>query len=146
MEIEQSTGTRFLKSALSLLGRVLISSVFIFSALDRTLDWTGALAFVSVETAPLPDYIVVVGISIAVIGALLVFVGFKTRLGANLLLFYYIIITFLFHHFWDLDATSQQLQIVLFIKNIAIMGGLLYIIAYGAGRWSVDGALKRRRE
>ena len=81
------------------------------------------------------------------IGGLSVVAGAWTRIGALFLLVFLAAATFYFHDFWKFtDPTQQQLQTIQFMKNLAIGGGLLSLIAHGGGPWSVDGWISKRRE
>jgi putative oxidoreductase len=68
-------------------------------------------------------------------------VGYQARIGATLLAIFIVLATVFFHNFWALPSEEQQAQMVQFMKNLAILGGLLLIIANGPGPWSVDQAL-----
>ena len=71
-------------------------------------------------------------------GGLLVLFGFKARFGAFLLFIFTIPVTFVFHSFWNMPADQITNQMHHFMKNISIMGGTLYLMAYGAGRFGFD--------
>jgi putative oxidoreductase len=65
--------------------------------------------------------------------SLLILFGIQARLGAGVLALYLIPLTFIFHHFWYLDGDEKMMQMVMFLKNLAIFGGLLLVLAYGTG-------------
>ncbi len=67
----------------------------------------------------------------------LIFLLSQARLGAAALFLWMIPVTLVFHNFWAAAADQQQVELAMFMKNIAMMGGLLYIMAYGSGRFSV---------
>ena len=71
--------------------------------------------------------------------------GWQTRLAAFLLFVYLIPTTLVFHNFWAFEGAKQQDQMFHFLKNLAIMGGLLEFSAAGAGAWSLDSALAGAR-
>ena len=71
-------------------------------------------------------------------GGLSVLTGFKARWGALALVLFLVPVTAIFHNFWTLQGMEQQMQMIHFMKNLAIMGGLLSIVARGAGLASVD--------
>jgi putative oxidoreductase len=76
------------------------------------------------------------------VGAALL-LGFQTRVSAGLLFVYLIPTTLVFHNFWMLSGAEQQMQMVHFLKNLAIMGGLLEFVGVGAGALSLDAFLSR---
>jgi putative oxidoreductase len=72
--------------------------------------------------------------------------GAWTRIGAAFLLVFLLAATYYFHDFWTLaDPLQRQLQTIQFLKNLSIAGGLLALMAFGGGPWSVDGWIDRRQ-
>ncbi|MNC92228.1 Inner membrane protein YphA [compost metagenome] len=76
------------------------------------------------------------------IGGLLIVVGWQARWAATAIFLFLIPTTFIFHNFWAVDAAQQGMQQIQFMKNLSIMGGMLYVMAFGAGPLSLD---NRRR-
>ncbi len=136
------------------LGRALLSIIFISAAINKLLDWGGTLQYfnqtlsdrlaMSIGIGYMQELaewgiahastLLLVGILFELIGGLLVFLGIATRLGAVLLIIFLIPTTFLFHHFWDLQGMDRQMQLTNFMKNLSILGGLLYLLAMGRGK------------
>ncbi|HRW58739.1 MAG TPA: DoxX family protein [Chlamydiales bacterium] len=132
------------------LARIMISVVFLLSALNKILtwqaserglvtlfcDWHGYLtSFPGIQkmfTALLPyaPLILIFAIAVELIGSLLMMLGYKAKIGALMLFLYLIPVTFLLHQFWFLDGIKRELQFVLFMKNIAILGGLIFAVIY----------------
>ena len=78
-------------------------------------------------------------------GSISVITGFKARIGAALLLVFLLLATYYFHDFWTLDEPqAQQEQMIQFMKNLALMGAMLLIIANGSGPMSMDARLAAR--
>ena len=71
-------------------------------------------------------------------GALLLLLGVKEKLGAALLLLFLIPTTVLFHQFWFVEPSGRELQQVMFLKNLAILGGLIFVLLHGAQTPSHD--------
>jgi uncharacterized membrane protein YphA (DoxX/SURF4 family) len=131
-------------------GRVFVSLFFILSAINKIIEWkktesgltdllcdwqsyaSFSLGFQKIFSVMLDwtPALLVFLILIELIGGLLVFFGIKVRLGSFLLLLFLIITTFLFHHFWFLTGVKREFQLILFLKNIAMMGGLFYVFAF----------------
>ena len=87
------------------------------------------------------------GIGLLLLGGLSVIAGAWTRLGAGFLFVFLAAATYYFHDFWTVaDAGARQLQTIQFMKNLAIGGGLLSLMAFGGGPWSVDGCIALKRE
>jgi putative oxidoreductase len=83
------------------------------------------------------EVLLVITIVIEIGAAAMLILGFKARLGATLLFLWMIPVTFIFHNFWAVPAAEQQLQTIMFMKNLAIMGAMLYIMAFGSGKYSL---------
>jgi putative oxidoreductase len=122
-------------SAVSLLGRLLISAILLISGIQkvRTPAWIiNYIASVGLPFAPLG---LVIGIAVELVGGPALLLGYQTRLVAAVLVAYCVATAAFFHRdFRDLN------QLMNFFKNIAIAGGLLEIIAFGAGSFSLDAA------
>jgi len=73
-----------------------------------------------------------------IVGGLSIVVGFKARIGAAMLIVFLIAATVIFHNFWSYEGPQQQDQLIDFMKNLAILGGLIQITAVGPGPWSID--------
>ena len=114
---------------LYLLGRVLLSSIFIVSAIGKLLDWSGNVQTMADKGLPLVAYFLAVALVIELLGGLALLFGFRTRWTAGLLFLYLIPVTLIMHNFWSAQGSATQMQLVNFLKNLAIMGGLLTVAA-----------------
>jgi putative oxidoreductase len=119
-------------SAASLIGRALLSLIFITSGWSKIVGYAGTAAYMA--KAGLPGGLLPLVILTELGGGLLILFGFKTRLAALLLAGFCLIAGYLFHF----DPANQG-QMINFWKNITIAGGFLVLIAHGAGGWSLDG-------
>lgn len=136
-----------MSDALNLIGRVLLSLVFIFYGYGKAMDPTGILAnpgtkhFMDLVAggAPPPTWLGYVIAAIELVGGLAVLFGIQTRLAAWGLFIWVIIATYLGHPFWTMDGAAVAANQLQFFKNLAIMGGLLLLASAGPGRVSVDG-------
>lgn len=124
-----------------LVGRFLLAFIFLGSALNKiTPDgFTRTAGYMASKAMLFPELALVGAIALEALGGLMLAAGFMSRWGALMLLIFIIPATMIFHNMF-VDP-SQQIQ---FMKNTAIMGGLMMAIAHGAGPWSVDGYLCRR--
>ena len=136
------------KGFVSLLGRLMIAAIFLASAVgNKILQFKATAAYMQQEGVPLPTLALVGAIGLLLLGGLSLILGAWTRIGAFFLLVFIVAATYYFHDFWKFaDPTQQQLQTIQFMKNMAIGGGLLSLIAFGGGPWSVDGWIAKRRE
>ena len=132
----------------SLLARLMIAAIFLASAVGNKIPQFQATAnYMQTEGVPNPKLALFGAIGLLLLGGLSVVAGAWTRIGALFLLVFLAAATFYFHDFWKFaDPTQRQLQTIQFMKNLAIGGGLLTLIAYGGGAWSVDGWIAKRRE
>ncbi len=122
-----------------LIGRILISAIFIFEAIDSILfaDKT-KMTMSEYGITWKPDLLLYTSITALVIGAILLLIGYRIRFGVWLLLLYWLPVTFIVYSFWNDPVDSQRLHAILFMKNVAIAGGLLMIAAHGGGKYSIQ--------
>jgi len=135
------------KNLALLIGRVLMSVIFLGAGISKITGFAGTTAymaarpaFVNMESA-LP---ILAGLAIVaeVGGGLSLLLGWLTRLGALGLVLFLIPTTFVFHNFWTYPPDAQGLQQAMFLKNLAMVGGLLILSVAGPGAFSVDGRRK----
>jgi putative oxidoreductase len=86
----------------------------------------------------MPQVLAVGSIIVEFIGGLALLIGFRARWAALAFVVFLIVITPIFHNFWSVPPTEAMAQQINFIKNIAIIGGMLMVMAFGPGRYSVD--------
>jgi putative oxidoreductase len=122
-----------------LLGRALMALFFALTGLQQVQDWEGArLNLLSHGLNP-PDAILAVAVVLEFGGAAALLLGFRTKLAALALFVLTLAASLALHDFWKIDdAEHSYAQMQLFLRNIAIAGGLLVIFGMGAGRWSYD--------
>jgi putative oxidoreductase len=112
-------------------GRLLISLIFIVSGFNKIANFAGTQAYM--ESAGVPGILLPLVIAIELLGGLAVVFGWHTRLAAFLLAGFSLVSAVLFHaNFGD------QMQMIMFMKNLALAGGFLMIVAQGAGPYSLD--------
>jgi len=111
------------------LGRVLLSVIFILSGLGKLPHFHDIAGMMAAKGIPLASVALVISLFIEIGGGLLVLTGYKAKYAALVMALWLIPVTLVFHHFWGIPAEQQQDQTVHFLKNVAILGGLL-ILAY----------------
>ena len=116
-----------------LIARFLIAAIFVFSAVGKFMDPTGIAAFMTQFGIPAASVLVWIAAIVEIVAAILIIVGWQARIGAAALLVYLIVVTLIFHTGW-----SDPNQIIQFLKNTSIIGGLLAIIAVGPGKLAFD--------
>lgn len=126
-----------------LAGRALLCALFLVSGLGKIGRFAAVAAFMTSRGLPAAELLLVSTILLEVGAALALLVGWHTRKAAWILVAFTALATALFHAFWSADAPAFQNQLNHFLKNGAIMGGLLYLGAMGAGAWSLDARVRR---
>lgn len=127
-----------MKDIIDLIARILISFIFLFEAYDH-------IRFFEKSKATMADFgitwdpntLLIGAISLLIIGGIMVLSGYRSGMGASMLLLYWIPVTFVVHSFWNDPETIRHLNEVAFMKNLAIMGGLLTVWVNGSGRYSI---------
>ena len=134
------------RSTSALVGRFLIAAIFISSGFAKLTDPAGAIGYMNSAGIPHSDVLVYVAGIAELTGGLALVFGFLTRLAAAGLILSLIPTTLVFHNFWALEGAAMKTQLVHFMKNLAIIGGLAMVFANGPGRYSIDRALRRPME
>ena len=119
-----------------LVGRALLSFIFIISGWGKIIGFSGTATYMASAGMPIPDVLLVAAIIIELGGGLMLLLGWNARWAALAIFLFVIPTTLIFHPFWIADAEQMQNQIN-FMKNLSIMGGMLYIMAYGSGPCSL---------
>lgn len=144
-----------MKDIVDLIGRVMLSFIFLFEAYDSIFFFNETVVkmrFYGLSWHP--ETLLYGAIFLLVIGGILLLMGYRTGLGVTLLLMYWIPVTFIVHDFWNVpfecistvscpqlsiegQEVYRRMQAVLFMKNLAITGGLLMVWVNGSGRYSI---------
>jgi putative oxidoreductase len=124
-----------------LLGRLLFVLIFLMSGPRHFLSATAAYA--SSQGVPLASIAVPISGVLAIAGGLSILLGFRARLGAWLIVLFLVCITPMMHNFWAVsDPMMHQMQLIMFMKNMSMLGGALIISQLGSGPWSLDSRRK----
>lgn len=116
---------------LALVGRLFLSIIFLASAFGKITNFDGTLQYMDAHGMPLANVLCVLAIAVESLGAVALILGYKTRWGAAALAVFLITTTAVFH-----TAPDQRIQL---LKNLAILGGLLTVLANGPGPVSLEG-------
>lgn len=120
-----------MNNASALLGRFLLVAIFIFSGIGKITGYAATQGYM--EAMGVPGFMLPLVIILEVFGGLAILVGFKTRLVAFLMAGFSIVSAFIFH-----ADFGDQNQMMNFMKNLAMAGGFLMIVAHGPGAYSID--------
>ena len=118
---------------ITIVGRLLLALMFILSGFDKLIHIEGNTAYMASGGLPaLPALTVAVGL-VELIGGLAVATGFQARWAALALALFTLVASFIYHRYWSLPADQQMIQQLLFMKNMAVAGGLFLLAALGPG-------------
>jgi len=120
-----------LKSFAELAGRLLLASLFLLSGLSKLGAYSATATYMS--SAGVPGALLPVVIATEVLGSLAIILGWKTRVAAALLAGFSLLTAFVFH-----NNFGDQIQMIMFLKNVSIAGGFLLLVVNGAGPLSID--------
>ena len=135
-----------IRGLLALAGRALIVGIFLVSVVfNKIPNYSAVAQSMASEGVPAPTILLGLAMACMVIGSISVLTGFKTRIGALLLLVFLLAATYYFHDFWNMPAERKGLELTQFMKNASLIGTMLFLIANGPGPGSLDEVLARRR-
>ena len=118
-------------------GRLLFSLVFLLAAPGHFT--AGGIGYAASQGVPFANILVPFTGILLILGGLSVLLGFHARVGALLLALFLVPVTLMMHPFWAVDEpAAAQVQQIMFMKNLALLGGTLLILYFGAGPFSVD--------
>lgn len=127
-----------MKNWFDLLGRILLSLIFVFEAYDYiAYAKSNKAAMTAYGITWNQDLLLYGAIFVLVLGALMVLTGYRMRTGAILLLLYWVPMTYVVHSFWNDPEEQRRLQSILFTKNLAITGGLLIAATHTSGKYAI---------
>ena len=128
-----------IQDTLVLVGRVLLAWLFIPAGWGKIAGFSGVVGYIASQGVPMPELCAAIAIAAELGLGLVLLVGWQARWAALGLAIFVAVITPIFHGYWALPAAQQMMQKQAFSKNIAVVGGLLVLAAFGAGRFSLDG-------
>lgn len=127
-----------MKGIMDLLGRMCLSLIFFYEAYDSIRHFQGTEEIMTQYGITWRQDLLLVGsICALVLGSVLMLIGYRSSLGAALILMYWIPATFIVHSFWSYPEDMQREQSIHFMKNIAIVGGLFTVLVNGSGKYSI---------
>lgn len=127
-----------MKDVIDLIGRVLIAFIFLYEAYD-SIKYFKATKDLMTEYGLTwrQDLLLVGAIFLLILGGILVLIGYRTTLGSALLLIYFIPVTFILHSFWNDTGDVYREESIMFMKNLAIIGGLMNVMVNNSGKYSI---------
>ncbi|MGE0758509.1 MAG: DoxX family protein [Pirellulaceae bacterium] len=128
-----------ISSVMMLLGRVSLAAIFVMSGVHKLVAWSETAGRMTSEGMTAVPVFLAGAVACELLGGLSVILGWWARLGAVILVLFLIPVTGIFHDFWTYEGAEQQAQMIHFMKNLAILGGLCLLTGAGPGGLSIDG-------
>jgi putative oxidoreductase len=130
------------KGAVVLLGRFLFGLIFVMSSFGHFSKQT--IGYAASQGVPLASLAVPFSGILALLGGLSILLGYRARIGAWLIVLFLVPVTLMMHKFWGVtDPMAAQTQMIMFMKNVSMLGGALLISQFGAGPLSLDARRSR---
>jgi putative oxidoreductase len=123
---------------LALVGRILVAALFIPAGFSKLMGFAGTVGYIASVGLPMPALGAIIAIVVELGAGIALLLGYKTRIAAIVLAVFTLAATFFFHAFWAAPEAQKMVATLLFTKNIAVVGGLLMVAAFGPGRLSID--------
>ena len=133
----------WLKAVSMLIGRVLLVLIFLNSGVGKIGNFAGTTQYMAKFGMPYTSFFLLGAIFLEIVGSLSIVLGYFTRLGTVLIILFLIPATLIFH-----ADFQDRIQVIMFLKNVSMLGGCLVLMGSGPGRLSLDTLLngrKRRR-
>ena len=116
---------------LELTGRIFLSFIFLLAGIGKIFNYEGTIDYM--ENFGVPGYLLTPAIILEILFPLLIIIGYKTQISAIVLSTFSILLAVIFH-----NDFSNQMELMSFLKNLAIAGGFLIIFVIGPGKYSID--------
>ena len=120
---------------IELIGRIFISLVFLIAGFGKIFSYENTIDYM--ESFGVPGYLLIPAIIVEILFPLLVIIGYKTKFSALILALFSLLLALVFH-----TDFSNQMQLMSFLKNLALSGGFLIVFINGAGKFSIDQRFK----
>jgi putative oxidoreductase len=121
-----------------LVGRTLIALIFVLSGFGKITGFEATVGYIASKGLPLASAAAVAAIVVELGGGILLIVGWKARWAAAAMFVFTAMAAVIFHNFWAVPADQVQNTMIHFMKNVSMMGGLLYVAVHGSGALSLD--------
>lgn len=120
------------------LARVLLALMFILAGFSKFAGLEGTAGYIASKGLPLASVLAVLTAVLEVVGGIALAIGLQARIAALALAIFTLVASVIFHNFWAVPADQAFVQQLMFMKNLAVAGGLLFVFSMGAGPASLD--------
>jgi putative oxidoreductase len=121
-----------------LVARILLALMFVLAGISKLTGLEGTAGYIASAGLPAAQLLALGAGVLELVAGVLLIVGWQARWAALALAAFTVVASLLFHNFWAMPKEQQFMQQLMFLKNLAVTGGLLFVFAYGAGSLSVD--------
>jgi putative oxidoreductase len=121
-----------------MIGRILLGQIFLLAGIHKMMDWQGMSAYMASQGMPWIPFFLTGAMLVETLGGLSLILGIQPRIGALVLTAFLIPATLIFHDFWTLEDPQRSLQMIMFQKNLAMIGGLILLAVHGPGKLGFD--------
>jgi len=125
-------------SGLALIARILLAAIFVQSGWGKISGFTRTATAIASKGLPAPEVMAALTICVELGAGLLLVFGWKARWAAFALAVFSLLAAFFFHNYWTMSEPQAAANHINFMKNVAIAGGMLMVMAFGPGRYSID--------
>ena len=122
----------------ALVGRVLLAVMFVVAGYGKITGYEGTAGFMASVGLPMVSVLLPLTILVELGGGIALIVGWKARWAALALAAFTLVASLVFHNFWAMQGDAAMTNQLFFMKNIAVIGGMLMVFAFGPGRYSID--------
>jgi len=120
------------------IARVLLALMFVLSGVSKFAGLEGTAGYIASKGLPMPTVLAFAAAALELFGGIALAIGLQARIAALALAVFTLFASLVFHNFWALPADQAYLQQLMFMKNLAVAGGLLFVFSLGAGPASFD--------
>jgi len=121
-----------------LVARVLLALMFVLAGFGKLVGLEGTAGYIGGVGLPAPMVLAVASGVLELAAGVMLIVGWQTRGAALALAVFTVVASVLFHNFWAMPADKAFMQQLMFLKNLAVTGGLMFVFVFGAGSLSLD--------
>lgn len=121
-----------------LAARILIALIFVMSGFGKITGFEGTVGYIASKGLPMSELLAIGAITIELGGGIMLIVGWNARWAAAAIFVFTAMAALFFHNFWAVPPDEAQNQMINFMKNISMMGGLLYVVVHGSGPFSLS--------
>jgi putative oxidoreductase len=118
--------------------RILLALMFVLGGIGKLGGLEGTAGYIASKGLPLPMVLAVGAGVLELVAGVLLIIGWQARWAALALAAFTLVASVIFHNYWAMPAAQQMMQQLMFMKNLAVAGGLLFVFAFGAGSLSLD--------